>query len=141
MRCTRLSSDKVLNASVTIQVTPFLIRVLKCALSPPCAHNVVFPRRIDADGVVCMDALVLVLNSTASPASGCTDRTATNFAPEASVDDGSCEWMGGRGALLQSWRTYAAKVSRVISDADSAVVMRFWRLGMLGSQRLAKKRA
>ena len=87
-----------------------------------------------------MDALVLVLNSTASPASGCTDRTATNFAPEASVDDGSCEWMGGRGALLQSWRTYAAKVSRVISDADSAVVMRFWRLGMLGSQRLAKKK-
>ena len=48
--------------------------------------------------------------------------------------------MGGRGALLQSWGTYAAKVSRVISDADSAVVMRFWRLGMLGSQRLAKKK-
>ena len=77
-------------------------------------------RRAGADGVVCVDAVVVVLESITPLASGCTDRAAANYAPHATSDDGSCEWVGGRGMLLQSWGTGPAHATKVRHCAENA---------------------
>ena len=68
----------------------------------PTNARVIVDNKGTAD-CVAVDALELVPTNAQRPSTGCMSATALNFEPAASVDDGSCIYVGGRGLLRQQW--------------------------------------